>query len=325
MQKKRASRPPCAAAFVTSFGLELELALLRQGDPFSIAMPVQVVNQVHDVSHTCWVAFRVPQSSGGPDLDALLKPDEDRWSLLGPALLDTGPLVVRLSGCPLIALPDLRENRGLRAVLVDLLEEALVLDAGGGPKARGGVEENLVVQPALLIDEHDAFLHTKLDLTSIPTGGLWGLEGPTRWYGLPPDLVSGRHRWSRFWMMLGVQTCDSAVRDRVTALVSSLPAGSSAGGSAGMRTRPLPTESMKVGLRGADAPSVEARWSGVAIDAHTGELEESRLFRAGIEVVAARAGEFVEDLDHYSRHLDLSADSPRQEHADFMVGGQCSV
>jgi len=290
--------PPLPAAFVTSFDLELELALLREERPFSIALPVHVYSPGNVA--TSWLAIRVPRVAPATgteqSLKKLIEPEESQVHVLGRTTQVDGPLVVRLAGCPLIKVPKLSNAPKLRGELAEFFAAELAAEAGSIPQSDPRPFERrvkdltnaLFLEPAVVISEHDAILQNLLDL--LPTddstsemgadqswsGEADGQRIPKR-LGLYPAVTRGTRRWSRIWMLLGVQIRDSAVRQRIATLVS-----------AALRSDPP----MSSGRRG------------VAVNEHITELEQDLLLWNGLSVVKCDAADFALDLAHYTAHLD---------------------
>jgi hypothetical protein len=305
---REVARPPLPCAFVTSFDLELELALLKLGVQFVVALPVHLLNTVHDVAHTCWIAFRVPAAdhSDRDRLTGLMQPGDDSWCVLDDNCPTDGPIVIRLAGCPLIKLPDLQGASDICEQLNRLFEEALMEDAMGDVDVLNDVMRNLKLQPAVVINEHDAMLQNTIDLIAISGSVTPGGQG--RRYGLPIQLAGGTRKWSRFWMMLGVQIGDSAFRHRIATLVSAIPLTAAIRPRYGMA---------QLGGEAAELPDEVAGRNGLAVNLHATELEQDLLFWNGFEVITADVAEFSEDLRHYAGHLVKSA--------RFNKGGECNV
>jgi hypothetical protein len=293
-QKESGGEPPLAAAFVTSFDMELELALLRQGAAFTVVLPVHVINTVNQIAHTCWLGLRVPGSS--PDerpeerLPRLLEPGEDQVSIVGGSAELSGPLVVRLAGCPLIDLPNLQKANRLREKLSQFLHAALFDEAGGRDEQLTDIQDQLDLQPAVVISERDAILQNALDL--LPSDERLGSEtgftddtiqarSGDKKYGLYPAVNAGRRGWARFWVLLGVQIRDTAVRQRLATLVSAASLSSDLG-----------------------APTNR---NGVAVNRYVTELEQDLLFWSGFDVVIGNAVDFADELDHFAKHLNNDA------------------
>jgi hypothetical protein len=295
--------PPVAVAFVTSFDLDLELALLRSGAAFAVALPVYVVNNRQQLAHGCWLAFNVP-GDADPENEfdkgvkrfkdaaksmfvlevASLTNDKQKQPMLDVEDLE-GPIVVRLAGCPFVSLPSLEDHHDLRKKLADadgtivaaLTEEAEWLS---GPRAAGDqdareaalnyIRQSLTLEPAVLLSEHDAMFQSAMDLISEPT---------TPACGLPACLAAGRQGWFRFWVLLGVQVRDAAIRHRLVALLSSLP-------------------------RTTLNPGSSTIQQGVAVNAHVSDIEQTLLAWNGLHVVQDDVAAFAPQLTHYAAHLD---------------------
>ena len=273
--------PPVVTAFVTSFDLELELSLLKAGNPFAVVLPVHVYDSRTAAAQTCWIALAVDgctdEVNRGARLKALIDPHSENWRVVDD--IDdskAGPIVVvRLAGCPLIKLPCL-------AALPKRLGDALrrLHPASGSDPELGH---------AVITHEHDAEVQGVIDLVSFPIQEKTPGEIPTKVsdgvgrYGLPMVYASGERRWSRFWMMLGVQMQDRALRQRIATVVSSLPL---------MANPPI--------LRVSDI----ARRNGVAINRFATELEQDLLIWNGFDVVLDDVTEFAGDLEHYAVHME---------------------
>lgn len=328
--------PPPTTAFVTSFDLELELSLLSLGEEFTVAMPIHVLNTLHGVAHTCWVGLHIPPAGGGgadlPRLRLLRDPEPHQWEILDTAAEKRGPIVVRLAGCPLTRLPTdvaLLETISPRFYkgLLGFIEPFLRIDIWGN--ARSGADheavletiknEHLQLQHAIVINEHDAVLQSAIDLISIPdpSGDGAGKGGPVR-RGLPASYASESSRATRFWMLLGVQIHDSAVRHRLATLISSLPISMELG-SPGMpagRKNPRVEEASPEPRRTANATSA-AGHNGLAVNKHLTALEQDLLFWNGFDIVNADVADFTADLLHYANHLKANA--------GFAPGGTCRI
>lgn len=282
--------PPVAVAYVTSFDLDLELALLRSGVAFTVALPVYVVNDKQQVAHGCWLAFNVP-GTGNPEREnqdgweGRFKDGTQKMFVLKDVEDLVGPIVVRLAGCPFVSLPRLKDDPDLREALAGaegtivaaLTEEAAWLsgthdadDQNARESALEGIRLSLRLEPAVLLSEHDAMFQSAMDLISEPT---------TPVCGLPACLAAGRRGWFRFWVLLGVQVRDAAIRHRLVALLSSLPRTTLDLGSS-------------------------ATQQGVAVNAHVSDIEQTLLAWNGLHVVQDDVVAFVPQLTHYAAHLD---------------------
>lgn len=216
-QKPRGA--PLATAFVSGFDLELEMALLRNlkhdGDfsRFAIVVPVFHVHTAQGSDQSaeakydttlCWVwkfvdGEKEAESTLPAPLEGLL--NEGEWNYCDTRdtsvqkleeLLHGVPVVVRLSGAPLID------------VATDRFAEPL-------PDWDEGHE----IRPALLLDENTSLIQVALDLR--------GLDGR-----LPGALARDSDVTEfdrRYWMFVGVQLSDPAVRLRLLSREFSLAWG----------------------------------------------------------------------------------------------------
>jgi hypothetical protein len=212
---KQTAFPP-AVAFVTSFDLELEMALLNRRQPFRMVVPFYVRRSdgSSGASGFVWLYTDVipgPASPQPDDLAALFKPQE--WALLvshpteAPTLHDL-PSIVHLAGCPLISGPDLLEATGAWA---DRLRARL------GEKAGESLTRKVRVAGTVLLDEH-----TALQQWAAEFGSPGDTPDPSHRLGLPERFVRGMPTKgdARFWFLLGVQLHDDAVRQRAAALIA---------------------------------------------------------------------------------------------------------
>ena len=290
--KEQRLAPPVTTAFVTSFDLELELSLLHAGKAFSVVLPVHSYDTRSGddpLAKTCWVALRVPAGSsdaGHKRLDLLLNPDAGQWQVINRNLDVLGPIVVRLAGCPLIRLPRLYrgpDEGGEDGKVSDTLLTFLKPPGPPGWIERPQKDWRLAWAHAVVINEHDAGVQGMIDLITIP-----GEKDD----GLPPDYASGSDEWTRFWMMLGVQVEDPALRQRISLVVSSLP-----------------NKHYQAGV---------SRGRGLAVNLFATELEGDLLRWHGFSVVRADVSEFTEDLCHYAEHME------KPWHIQFTTG-ECDV
>lgn len=251
--------PPIASAFVTSFDLDLEIALLRklkQDEKILITFPVYLSNEYNYIAHTCWLALEVRKINGlsnekeqADQLKLLVEPDLKDFSLLAFAGLKEKecPIVVRLVGCPLIKLPIIdrnvidwenvprRQGRAMRdddpnkflihmkALFHDVfsVESHKPNEKGLRPdEALRSIYNTLRLEHAVIVTERSATLHGFIDL--LQTGSNVGAERPDG-PGLSSDVASDGKGWRRFWSLLGVQIGEIAIRQRVETLLSVLP------------------------------------------------------------------------------------------------------
>lgn len=289
-----AKRPPYAVAFSTSFDLELEQALLRSGRAFSLALPVHVLaSSTPTAVFTIWCLLHVKPEGHPSDIELILKPKEDQWQLQtdgAKSWLQDGPVVVRLAGCPSIRLPDLRACDRMRRQVSSCLHgqfEELVArrhdrreDWESLEEARIAIESNLSMVHALIMNEYDALLHSSIDQGA--------QDAPHK---LLSDFALDEKRWSRFWLLLGVQIQDTAFRHRVASLIST-PRG-----------------------RTLASHGFPPRRFGLAVNLYSTELEQELMSWSGFDMVRARVSDFVPDIAHYRRHL-LSPEVKFEERCD---------
>lgn len=201
--------PPPPVCFVSSFDLELEMALWQKGKPFIVVMPVFAGEAKRPSSaslHWVWARIVPTDSTSQPDspvtestvdgasrwLDegheglilppALVHPA--RWQVLkgetSPGLWRGLPAVVRVTGSPLMDPP---------------------VTAALKP-----TKESDAIHHALLLDEYTAIQQAALDFSSQPNSGL------------PAWLTHNKGTCApRFWMLLGTQVADTGIRLRLMA------------------------------------------------------------------------------------------------------------
>lgn len=241
--------PLLSTAFVTTFDVELEMALRSRypDQPFVVAVPVHFVHEKdvradrRERATSLWLGYVVSPSERGL-LEAVTRPQDEDWFVLSSANLkeakseDSGPhlraleeghslselpFVIRLSGSPLVQLPDLEDSRGgWKASTDHLRRRALALARSQGELRAGGRrptaarmgdptdEGTARFAHAPLLEEHHSL---RLSLPEIEVSG-----NSAR--GLPRDLTRLAHgSVRRYWLLLGVQLSDSVVRLRLMA------------------------------------------------------------------------------------------------------------
>lgn len=260
---------PPAVAFVTSFDLELEMALLAKRAAFRLVMPFYVHRSASEASGYVWLhTVVVPPQDGedlaADDLDRLLKPAE--WSLLVAhasknAVLHGLPSVVRLAGSPLVQGPDLNATPGS---WVDKLRRQL----GDGVTLAGTV----------LLDEHTALQQWAADF-----GTPLDASDTTHRLGLPERFVKGVSDTTdaRFWFLLGVQLNDDAIRQRTAALV----------GAADLH------EALS-----SHARTNRLRRAGVVVNRRSTASQRDVFLWQGLDVVEASYEDVVGALNHAAKH-----------------------
>jgi hypothetical protein len=285
----KAVSPPPASVFVTTFDLELEMALWAGStEPFVVAVPVNVLRRGRndpetkpDLATAVWLGCVIRPTREGDQLAALRSPkhwflftdwkdlydwkEDQEWGSPEDEEEQDMPIVVRLNGCPLIKLPDLTQGgrfsdlgaKVVRHVLHDL------------PTAADNVD--LRIDHAVLLDDHAAMRHIVSEMY---------MYEPLMRMGLPPELTAGtKSTFSRFWMLMGAQVGDSGVRFRLASQMLAPVFSDQLTGDGG---------AARAGL------AVNRR-----IDAAVGDLLNWYEF----DVVRDQCERTTEQLLHYLRHL----------------------
>jgi len=176
---------------------------------------------------------------------------------------------------------------------------------------------------AVIVSEHDAMLQNAMDAQPWAKG--WSLCSR-----LPLDTVADDWDWRRFWMLLGVQVGDHAIRQRVSHVVAWYPASQPRDsqetsaprrGGAALTARDNDRNSQDVAAsdgapKDSDSDEVEVATGrlGVIISRHVGHLEQDLLYWDRFDIVEnSDAHLFAEDLEHVaSEHLS-------REHGGTMI------
>jgi hypothetical protein len=286
---------PPAVAFVTSFDLELEMALWAQSDsrPFSIAVPMHMMRVGDDEeAELCWLLADVEPDVRGDwsdRLPALLRPA--RWRVLrsdfDPRELRKQPVVVHLNGCPLLARPDVNKSEEpWAAEMFSDLAELDMVDSG----------DAIRFIHAVTVDEYLALRQSEAEL-------FWASEDRNnqalrKSRALPPDLTHDTSKYARFWMVLGVPVADPAIRHRVTSHLTIRRFRDEGVGSA-----PVSEES-GIGPRPDAMPNpVHNDVNGVAVNKRIEDDDASMLHWLGLDVVHDGCEAFTQDLLHYADHV----------------------
>lgn len=286
---------PPAVAFVTSFDLELEMALWAQskGNPFSIAVPVHMVRDGDDdEAELCWLLADVEPDVKGDwseRLPSLLRPAQ--WRILrsdfDPRELRRRPIVVHLNGCPLLELPDVTaSDEPWAAEMFGDLEELEMVEVG----------DRVCFFHAVTVDEYLALRQSEAELFWASEDGKNKEQRRSR--ALPPDLTHDTTRYARYWMVLGVPVADPAIRHRVTSHLTIRRfryegAGTiSLSAASGIGPRPA-----------AMAEPVRNDVNGIAVNRRIDDDDASMLHWLGLDVVHDECREFTNDLLHYAEHV----------------------
>ncbi len=307
---------PPAAAFVTSFDLELDMALLAtaRGRAFRVALPVHQIDDESGQAEMCWlIADVVPGSDtlDPGDLSSLRRPVN--WRLLtsefDPAGLRDCPIVIHLSGCPLFSLPEPGKSGGDKAI------ESILASLTGSP---GATAQNGAAAPedaqrvfvhAVTVDEYLALRQSEAELI----WSSWNSPHPEARASraLPQDLMVNGLDNPRFWISMGVPVGDAAIRHRLISQLSrqriaalGSPDPVSGGGMLGTDLEIHgPIGESPDAASDAPPPVDIAGAVGVAVNTHIGDDETSLLYWVGFDVVQAECNGFIHDLRHYVRHL----------------------
>jgi hypothetical protein len=312
---------PPAAAFVTSFDAELDMALWITGKDrfFRVVLPVHLV-QPHESKEAelCWLMGEVHvdhDTTSHEQLALLRRPIN--WQLLTPQFdateLRRVPIVIHLSGCPLFHLPDPARpaDRDDIARLVSALEEV-------GVTVLPGQSE---FEHAVTVDEYLALRQSEVEL-------LWLGTGSDR--VIHPDLVINSLSNPRFWLLMGVPVGDAAVRHRLVSQLTRLrvneasrpvagPLGAEGSllgdpddesmlgdpGSASLLGDPAAGGVPETGRDPESSMPLEdgGPVSGVSVNTRIGDDEANLLFWVGLDVVEDDCRNFVPDLQHYAAHV----------------------
>jgi hypothetical protein len=269
---------PLASAFVTGFDLELELALIADRQSFVLALPafVEMTDRPEEVS-VVWLG-RVVDVTDSPGAGELPIFQAGSWLLLSGASQFGRteahhrhlPVVVRLTGCPAIALPDLAEDPILRRHVVEMVGGVV-----GALPTHGHEAPASRLHPAFVLDEYVAGVlgATESFLDHVDNARL----GLPRWITGTPGGVNAQ--FARFWLVLGSQLSDSSIRQRVVAHLTS-PA------------------------LNAPAPDIRPARTGLIVNRRLGRLDCRLMQWHGFDIVEDHCEALSHHLEHYTAHLD---------------------
>jgi hypothetical protein len=264
---------PSAVAVVTSFDIELEMALWSLEHPFVVVLPMLVANQTQrsQPARVVWLAAKFDPASDVIDVDfpagtateseveqherslRVLReaprswfPAEEVRNRGALAACTNLPTIVRLSGSPLIR------------VEADDIDPSYVKSLG--------TADTFEFLHALTIDEYSSLRLSAHEVFSLTSRG--GLPA-----GLPWKLLVGTDTMPRVWVSFGVQVDDPASRMRlfnqlsVAAVAPSLDDSSRQQGSSDARpvsgTSPMAaTAGLAINRRFNDADAAVMRWLG---------------------------------------------------------------
>jgi hypothetical protein len=244
------------------------------------------------LASVCWLGCLIRPDHDLPleeQLERLRTPAEADWFLLNG---DTAyeltygnyPVVVRLSGSPLMRAPRLWTEDG--SDWNDLCRRLLKdyhIELPSDPPSR--TEPELRMAHVALLDEYSAMQHAASEfLVYQPDRSNERVR-----QGLPAALFGTRgSAFARFWMMMGVQVSDSSIRYR---FASQMTVPTSIDG-----------ESVK-------KPATPSR-AGLVVNWRTDDTVRDLLGWYNFDVVTDRCENFQVDLQHYLRHLQSTTHRP---------------
>lgn len=268
---------PHAVAFVTSFDVELEMALWAAGRPYRVVVPVLAKSSRGvGAADLVWLSTTVVPSETASEsaIDEMLKSGPHDWRIAQevflPGVGGEHPAVIRLSGCPLMALPDVA-GEPLRTDFTRL---------GFTDK------ERISLHHALIIDEYTSLRHSEHEL--------FFAASPGEDRGLPQCLSGGTRSNGRVWLGLGVQIHDPAIRARIFSLLSTASLIDRTDQHAKMQ------EQAGDDINN-DAPHVVR---GLAVNQRIDEEEATALHWLGFQfAIQISSGSLTHDLKHCADHV----------------------
>jgi hypothetical protein len=292
---------PPATAFVTTFDVELELALrhFHSDLPFVVVLPVNVgLGERDHLAATVWLGYLVEPGPPGAALQSITRPPERNWFVVSRgkeepgALTETlvkdnpydvsspvlrgltakGPLpfIIRLSGSPLVHLPSLFDSRAQERLearrLMAEIANALTGEGHTSKDSLAGLQHAVVLE-----ESHSMFL-------SFP-------EFDSGRQGLPPKLANyfPEGYW-RYWMLLGVQASDDPIRYRLVAQIAGVGGHQTANPNRPKRSGMALNRPNALTRRASDL----LRWS-------------------DFDIVNSQVESMTEPLEHYLQHLKPTA------------------
>ena len=296
-------RPPPAVAYVTTFDVELEMALRHNYPelPFVVAVPANAIEQRDEGklsrATSMWLAYVVRPSQRNL-VDAVTKPEDGDWFVLSgqdidlvakdpkkrlpPTLYPEGvrtlgemPFIVKLAGSPLVDLPSIdsweEAPSAFTSQVVNVANPKMKVDApAADTSAEEPMEPRFYLSHALLLEEHHSLRYSLPEVVKESGRGL-----PL---SLSCNVMNGH--W-RYWTLLGVQMSDPIIRYRLVAQMI----------SAGLLQDPSP------GYR-------RPNHSGVGINRNRLSARASDLLLwSDFDLVKANCETLTPELAHYVRHL----------------------
>jgi hypothetical protein len=199
---------PLPVAIVTSFDIELEIALWEAGTPFHVVTPffAQTVGRRHHVDIVWLVATLDPRRSTNGDGLTAIRSGPHQWDTSHRMFKSRDkvryPTLVRLSGCPLLTAP--AYDGELKKAFVEL-----------GFRD----SDHISLKHALIVDEQTALRHSENEIFFVASRApaSTSRSGDDRPYvgELPHFLSTSTASNDRVWIALGTQLDDPAIRSRL--------------------------------------------------------------------------------------------------------------
>ena len=196
---------PRSIAISVSFDLELEMALVRQGQSYQVAVPFYAVKGSTRDADLIWTCATVADPVGLDDVKA-----PTGWFPLtreNKRLLDPGlPLIIRATGCPLLK---------ISPELVDQVRTLLT----GNPAYSFQMHDlsGLWVQHAVTVDEYLALRQAEVEIYQAVESRS---DTKPRVTDISLAFEHGRSRNDIYFTFLGVPFADPAVRQRLLTLLT---------------------------------------------------------------------------------------------------------
>jgi hypothetical protein len=195
---------PRSVAISVSFDLELEMALVREGQSYQVAVPLYAVKGQTRDADLIWMCATVRSPA---ELEAIRAPVD--WfpltrgnkRLLDPSL----PLIIRATGCPLLKITG-AENE-VKKLLTD----------NPAYSFQPNDLSNLGVQHAVTVDEYLALRQAEVEIYQAVASRDVTKPNVT---DISVAFEHGRSRNDIFFTFLGVPFADPAVRQRLLSLLT---------------------------------------------------------------------------------------------------------
>lgn len=295
---------PVPLAFVTSFDLELEMALWKVGQPFRVAVPVHIRSKHHErMVELVWVVGDVTPDHKLDEVaayTALTSPTSWRAMVDRNRFTDGRPLVVRLTGSPLLSYDGLRPGSDARRQLNTVLKEAQVQ-----------IDEENKVYPAVTVDEYLAMCQAEAEIYHAlqkPKDGK-SKGGPDLALVFQPGGGSS-FKQLLYWGLFGVPIGDAAVRQRMMSLLAMRAIRAASESDFDLEGDPeaafdsrAEQEADAIRPTNDEDDTLPRSVVGMAVNFRLDQEEASLLSWLGLTVVHAQVKEFIDDLLDYADHL----------------------